>query len=107
MSEKRFIKTEKNCYYTSLVFDNQTQEELGTSKVLELLNHLHEENISLKAKSSSWKITASKEGVEKAELMKQIVSLKEENEQLRKEHQEMLEKYVLLKLKIGEVLNDE
>ena len=36
-----------------------------------------------------------------------IQSLKEENEQLRKEHQEMLEKYVLLKLKIGEVLNDE
>ena len=35
-----------------------------------------------------------------------IQSLKEENEQLSKEHQEMLEKYVLLKLKIGEVLND-
>ena len=34
-------------------------------------------------------------------------SLADENEQLRKEHQEMLEKYVLLRLKIGEVLNDE
>lgn len=33
--------------------------------------------------------------------------VKKENEQLRKEHQEMLEKYLLLKLKIGEVLNDE
>ena len=33
--------------------------------------------------------------------------LSEENEQLSKEHQEMLEKYVLLKLKIGEVLNGE
>lgn len=32
--------------------------------------------------------------------------LSEENEQLSKEHQEMLEKYVLLRLKIGEVLND-
>ena len=36
-----------------------------------------------------------------------ISVLKEENEQLRQEHQEMLEKYILLKLKIGEVLNDE
>ena len=36
-----------------------------------------------------------------------ISKLEEENEQLSKEHQEMLEKYVLLKLKIGEVLNDE
>ncbi len=33
--------------------------------------------------------------------------LSEENEQLSKEHQEMLEKYILLRLKIGEVLNDE
>lgn len=41
------------------------------------------------------------------ELWEQVVELREENEQLRKEHQEMLEKYVLLKLKIGEVLNDE
>lgn len=38
MSEKRFSETERNCYYTSLVFDNQTQEELGTSKVVGLLN---------------------------------------------------------------------
>lgn len=36
-----------------------------------------------------------------------ISDLKEENEQLSKEHQEMLEKYLLLRLKIGEVLNDE
>ncbi len=38
MSEKRFSETERNCYYTSLVFDNQTQEKLGTTKVVELLN---------------------------------------------------------------------
>ena len=36
-----------------------------------------------------------------------IQQLKEENENLSKEHQEMLEKYILLRLKIGEVLNDE
>lgn len=38
MSEKRFSETERNCYYTSLVFDNQTQKELGTDKVVDLLN---------------------------------------------------------------------
>lgn len=38
MSEERFRETERNCYYTSLVFDNQTQEELGTDKVVDLLN---------------------------------------------------------------------
>ena len=38
MSEERFTETERNCYYTSLVFDNQTQEELGTTKVVVLLN---------------------------------------------------------------------
>ena len=38
MNEKRFTETERNCYYTSLVFDNHTQEELGTTKVVDLLN---------------------------------------------------------------------
>ena len=38
MSEKRFSETVRNCYYTSLVFDKKTQEELGTSKVVGLLN---------------------------------------------------------------------
>lgn len=47
MSEKRFSETERNCYYTSLVFDNQTQEELGTNKSVKLLNALHEENKQL------------------------------------------------------------
>lgn len=55
MSEKRFGETERNCYYTSLVFDNQTQEELGTDKVVVLLNEqqntiqeLEDENEKLK-----------------------------------------------------------
>ena len=48
MSEKRFVETERNCYYTSLVFDNQTQEELGTNKVVVLLNKLYEENEQLR-----------------------------------------------------------
>lgn len=48
MSKKRFNETERNCYYTSLVFDNQTQEELGTNKVVDLLNELCEENKKLK-----------------------------------------------------------
>lgn len=48
MSEKRFSETERNCYYTSLVFDNQTQEELGTNKSVKLLNALYEENEQLR-----------------------------------------------------------
>lgn len=48
MSEKRFSETEKNCYYTSLVFDKKTQEELGTNKAVKLLNALYEENKQLK-----------------------------------------------------------
>lgn len=48
MSKKRFGETERNCYYTSLVFDNQTQEKLGTDKVVVLLNELYEENEQLK-----------------------------------------------------------
>ena len=48
MSEKRFRETERNCYYTSLVFDNQTQEELGTNKSVKLLNTFHEENKQLR-----------------------------------------------------------
>lgn len=38
MSDKRFSETERNCYYTSLVFDNKIQEKLGTTKVVDLLN---------------------------------------------------------------------
>ena len=48
MSEKRFSETERNCYYTSLVFDKKTQEELGTNKSVKLLNTLHEENKQLR-----------------------------------------------------------
>lgn len=55
MSEKRFSETEKNCYYTSLVFDNQTQEELGTNKVVKLLNALHQENEQLREELSECK----------------------------------------------------
>lgn len=48
MNEKRFTETERNCYYTSLIFDNHTQEELGTNKVVVLLNELYRENKKLK-----------------------------------------------------------
>lgn len=37
-NEKRFGETERGCYCTTLVFDNQTQEKLGTDKVVVLLN---------------------------------------------------------------------
>lgn len=48
MSEKRFCETERNCYYTSLVFDNHIKEKLGTSKVVALLNELYDENEQLR-----------------------------------------------------------
>lgn len=46
------------------------------------LNELLKENIELQGKASSWKITASEEISEKAELIKQIAELKEENKKL-------------------------
>ena len=54
MSEKRFSETERNCYYTSLVFDNKTQEELGTNKSVKLLNALYEENESLRKENEEY-----------------------------------------------------
>lgn len=67
MSEKRFSETERNCYYTSLVFDNQTQEKLGTSKVVVLLNELNDERMMYKTT-----------------IDKRIVELEEENVTLKK-----------------------
>lgn len=63
MSEKRFSETEKNCYYTSLVFDKKTQEELGTSKVAKLLNALYEENKQLKETNEKlqWDLNKTRE----------------------------------------------
>ena len=55
MSEKRFGETERNCYYTSLIFDNHTQEELGTNKVVKLLNALHDENEQLRKELDNFK----------------------------------------------------
>lgn len=54
MSEKRFSETERNCYYTSLVFDNQTQEELRTNKSVKLLNTFHEENKQLRKENEEY-----------------------------------------------------
>ena len=44
MTEKRFTLTERKCYFTSLIFDNQENEKMGSDEVGELLNALHEEN---------------------------------------------------------------
>lgn len=82
MSEKRFSETERNCYYTSLVFDNQTQEELGTNKAVKLLNALHEENEQLKRQieiEKKWQL----------EKDRYYVKIKEENDQLRRLFEEM------------------
>jgi len=59
---------------------NKTEAELFCDE----LNELLKENIELQGKASSWKITASEEISEKAELIKQISELNEENEYLQK-----------------------
>lgn len=85
MSEKRFVYYEhKGADYildtpnTELDFIEMLGDTLETEEIVDKLN----------------------------EQQSTIIELKEENEQLRKEHEEMLERYLLLKLKIGEVLND-
>lgn len=55
MSEKRFSETERACYYATLVFDNQTQEKLGTDKAVKLLNALYEENEQLRKQIQNYK----------------------------------------------------
>lgn len=85
MSEKRFSETERACYYTSLVFDNQTQEKLGTDKVVVLLNEqdmkikdLQEENEELRHEieiEKKWQLAQAR----------YYDKINEENEQLRKE----------------------
>lgn len=74
MTKKRFSETERNCYYTSLVFDNQTQEELGTNKVVDLLNELYGENKKLKKElrgcANNWKQEIVKRGKLEEEIMK-------------------------------------
>lgn len=40
---KRFTLTERKCYFTSLIFDNQENEKMGSDEAMELLNMLHEE----------------------------------------------------------------
>lgn len=82
MSEKRFSETERNFYYTSLVIDKKTQEELGTNKAVKLLNALHEENEQLKHQieiEKKWQL----------EKDRYYVKIKEENDQLRRLFEEM------------------
>lgn len=92
MNEKRFSETERNCYYTTLVFDNQTQEKLETDKVVVLLNKqdmkindLQEENEELRHEmeiEKKWQLEKDRYYVD---LHKKYDKLEKENEQLRKE----------------------
>ena len=43
--KKRFTIMGRVCYYDSLIFDNDTNTEMGTSKVVDLLN---EQNHAIK-----------------------------------------------------------
>lgn len=98
MSEKRFSETVRNCYYASLVFDKKTQEELGTSKVVGLLN----EQQAI--------ITELNKQIEQLNLaIDDLLShtnydeIKKENEQLRKELNDCEKfRYTVFK-RIGEI----
>lgn len=84
MSEKRFSETERNCYYTSLVYDNNTQEKLGTNKVVVLLN-MFEDDVQIKDK----KIDEQQATIEQLESDKAIAEdyaniFEKENVKLRK-----------------------
>lgn len=105
MIKKRFRETERNCYYTSLVFDNQTQEELGTSKVVALLNEqqdiIGEQKIAidelitdykkLEKENEQLKSQRRNDAKEFSGLFKQNYALKRENEQLKKEKEKLKE----------------
>ena len=63
--------------------------EKENEQLRQALKDIEEEKEQLKSKASSWKITCSQEMNEKADLMKQLVSLKEENEQLQNENKRL------------------
>lgn len=50
---KRFTLTERQCYFTSLIFDSQKNEKMGSDEAMECLNALHEENKKLKQINSN------------------------------------------------------
>jgi FtsZ-binding cell division protein ZapB len=127
MSEKRFSETERNCYYTSLVFDNQTQEKLGTTKVVELLNeqqatirrlqdlcgksdgensHLRIENKRLQYEIDELKKDIDIYEYEEKKHSETVRKLQEENEQLRKELNDCEKfRYQVFK-RMGDVLDE-
>lgn len=112
MTEKQFVSEyveiidEKGSGKAVCVFDKEhtvafeVKDEYVAMELCDLLNELAEENERLKRE-----LYVVETDCKNAKESRNHYS--EENEQLRKEHQEMLEKYVLLRLKIGEVLNDE
>ena len=84
MSEKRFDYTLYDDG-TSCIYDKEKDKYYFDSSIDELeklLNDFVKENEQLRQKASSWKITASQEGNEKLKLIKRIVTLKEENENI-------------------------
>lgn len=112
MSEKRFSETERNCYYTSLVFDNQTQEELGTTKAVDLLNKQQDIIITLKKRlekinhgyghlthrngltANEWVIESQEKELKKQN--KLIQNLKEDNDNCKNDYRELFSNYVML-----------
>lgn len=78
--------TEKKRFFESMywIIDREKGRKLQMYEIIDLLNEQDEEIKELKGKASSWKRTASEEMLEKQDLLKQIVELKEENKKLKK-----------------------
>lgn len=100
MTEKRFVLYEhKGEKYildtpdTELDFIEMLGDCLDEEGIVDLLNELTKENLELQGKAASWKITASEEISKQADLVKQIISLKKENQELKRTINRISEDY--------------
>ena len=57
--KKRFAIMGRVCYYDSLIFDNDTNTEMGTSKVVDKLNEYDSELQMCREKAIYWRNKAN------------------------------------------------
>ena len=89
MNEKRFeLEYDKNCY--KCVFDNEKKELYSSREsICELLNALHQENISLDDENARLLCERIKDLEHFEECVEKAKQLKDENEKLRKENEQL------------------
>lgn len=83
MSEKRFEVVLNEFDEVEYIMDKEMMEDRDFAEFMSFVEILAKKNEELKAKASSWKITCSQEMNEKEDLIKQLIELKRENEQLK------------------------